>query len=253
VLARALNAAISGLGGQVASVNDMTQSARCDVALVDHGAALSRAELDKLIAAAPAIVALAPQEERDAIGLFREAGVEHYVVKPVRRASLAERLLIASGRRESGARESFASAEDDRAAAPASLAGLRVLLAEDNPINALLARTLLTRAGCHVDLASDGEEAVAAAARAPYDLIFLDLRMPRLDGASAARRIRERPGPSREAPLIALTAEAGEAERAAALQAGLDGFLTKPIDPGQLASVAARFTAKPKAANVPQT
>jgi CheY-like chemotaxis protein len=101
-----------------------------------------------------------------------------------------------------------------------------------------------------VDVVSDGEEAVAAAAQAPYDLIFLDLRMPRLDGASAARAIRARPGPSSAAPLIALTAEAGDAEREAALRAGLDDFLTKPIEPAQLAAVAARFTAKAKTANL---
>jgi signal transduction histidine kinase/DNA-binding response OmpR family regulator len=250
VLARALTAAIVGLGGDVVCVEDFARAGRCDVVLLDHGAGLTLTELEDLMAIAPPVIALVPQEERDAIGFYRDAGVEHYVVKPVRRASLAERVLLASGRGRRGVRAPF-EADDDRAAAPLSLAGLRVLLAEDNPINALLARTLLTRAGCLVDVAADGEEAVSAAARAPYDLIFLDLRMPRLDGAAAARRIRGRPGPSQAAPLIALTAEAGDAEREAALKAGLDAFLTKPIDPVQLAAVAERFTARPNAASVP--
>ncbi len=82
-------------------------------------------------------------------------------------------------------------------------------------INALLARTLLSRVGCTVDVVQDGEEAVAAAAAAPYDLIFLDLRMPRLDGIAAAQRIRALDGPAARTPLVALTADAGEEDRAA--------------------------------------
>ena len=108
---------------------------------------------------------------------------------------------------------------------------MRVLLAEDNPINALLARTLLTRAGCIVDTVQDGEEAVEAASKAPYDLILLDIRMPRLDGFGAAQRIRALRARS-PSPIIALTAESGEEEEARALKAGMDGFVTKPIESG---------------------
>ncbi|MBL8549832.1 MAG: response regulator [Hyphomonadaceae bacterium] len=249
VLARALTAAIVGLGGDMVTLSGAEQAMKFDVVLVDHASALTPAQFAALIASGQGVVALVPQEERDAITMYRDAGVEHYVVKPVRRASLAERLLLAAGRGKADARAG-APTEDDRAQAPLSLAGLRVLLAEDNPINALLARTLLTRAGCVVDVASDGEEAIEAAARAPYDLIFLDLRMPRMDGAATARWVRSHPGPSAEAAIVALTAEAGEAAREAALKAGMDGFLTKPIDPTQLAAVAARFTQRARAANV---
>ena len=91
------------------------------------------------------------------------------------------------------------------------LLGMRVLLAEDNPINALLARTLLTRAGCIVTGAHNGEEAVAVAATGAFDLILLDIRMPRLDGFAAAELIRAGGGPSAAAPIVALTADAGAA------------------------------------------
>ncbi|HYD71745.1 MAG TPA: response regulator, partial [Candidatus Binatia bacterium] len=128
------------------------------------------------------------------------------------------------------------------------LTGLRVLLAEDNPINALLARTLLTRAGCIVTTAQDGEEAVNAARSGAYDLILLDIRMPRLDGIGAAARIRNGGGPSAGAPIIALTADAGEEERVRAFKAGMDDFITKPIDAGRLLTVAARFTERPNTA-----
>ena len=125
-----------------------------------------------------------------------------------------------------------------------------MLLAEDNPVNALLARTLLQRAGCRVDVVGDGEEAVTAAARGGYDLVFLDLRMPRLGGVAAARRIRALPGDVGAVALVALTADAGDAERADALEAGMNDYVTKPIDPERLAMVAARFTQGAKAATV---
>jgi signal transduction histidine kinase/DNA-binding response OmpR family regulator len=244
VLARALDAAIVGLGGEAKRARDLDDIASANVILLDHGAALGAEALARLTGTGTPIVALVPQEERDAITHYRAAGVAHYIVKPVRRVSLAERLRLAVGR---GSRPP--PVEDDRAQPP-SLAGLRVLLAEDNPVNALVARTMLTRAGATVDSVSDGEEAVAAAKAAPYDLIFLDLRMPRLDGMAAARRIRALSGEGERPRLIALTADAGETERRAAFEAGMDDFLAKPIDPAQLAGVAARFTRADKAGRV---
>ncbi|MBS0384627.1 MAG: response regulator, partial [Proteobacteria bacterium] len=100
----------------------------------------------------------------------------------------------------------------------------------------------LTRAGCIVVGAQDGEEAVAAAAAAAFDLILLDIRMPRIDGVEAAERIRAGAGPSARAPMVALTADAGDEERMRAMRAGMDDFLTKPIDASRLLAVAARFT-----------
>jgi CheY-like chemotaxis protein len=123
-----------------------------------------------------------------------------------------------------------------------------VLLAEDNPINALLARTLLTRAGCVVTSAQDGAEAITAASAASFDLILLDIRMPRIDGLEAAARIRAGGGPSARAPIVALTADTGGEERTLAFQAGMDDFITKPIDAGRLLAVAERFTARPNPA-----
>ena len=133
----------------------------------------------------------------------------------------------------------------DNRLAEASLSGMRVLLAEDNPVNALLARTVMTRAGATVTVASDGEEAVAACAEGKhFDLILLDLRMPRLDGLGAARRIRALQGPMAKAPIVALTADAAPEDRTAAREAGMDDFVTKPISPDQLEALAARFFLK---------
>jgi len=218
-----------------------------DVVLLDWRDGLDGEEIDALRRSAGAMIALAPQEHRHIIDACRAAGVEHYTLKPVRRASLAERVRAALG--ETPAPHTV---EPSDAARPQLLPGLRVLLAEDNPINALLARTLLARAGCVVTSAQDGEEAVAAASTAAYDLILLDIRMPRLDGFEAAARIRGGAGPSAGAPIVALTADAGDEERVRAAKAGMDDFITKPIDAPRLLAVAARFTERPNAATFPR-
>jgi CheY-like chemotaxis protein len=233
VLAQALRAMLSSLGAHIANQGDAP-----DVVLVDWRNGVDSEEIEALQQSARAVIALIPQEEREAIAQCRAAGVEHYTLKPVRRRSLAERIKVALGEADQAVVDHVQRAD----AAPQTLAGLRVLLAEDNPINALLARTLLARVGCTVTAVGDGEEAVIAAAAAPYDLILLDVRMPRLDGLEAAERIRAGQGPSARAPIVALTADAAEEERARARKAGVDDFITKPIDAPRLLAVAARFT-----------
>ncbi|MBX3428048.1 MAG: response regulator [Hyphomonadaceae bacterium] len=209
-----------------------------DVVLLDWHDGVDGEEIDALRRNSRAVIALAPQERRQIIDACRAAGIEHYTLKPVRRGSLVERVRTALG--DETAKEKEMSEVEAPTQRP--LPGLRVLLAEDNPINALLARTLLTKAGCSVTTAQDGEEAVAAASSGVFDLILLDIRMPRLDGFEAAERIRAGGGPSAGAPMIALTADAGDEERAHAARAGMDDFITKPIDANRLLQVAARFT-----------
>jgi signal transduction histidine kinase/DNA-binding response OmpR family regulator len=232
VLSQALRASAQSLGALPVALDDAP-----DVILFDWREDADGEEIQALQSSARAVIALIAQEERGAIERCRAAGLMHYTLKPVRRRSLAERVRVALGEADAAAPEEVALDE-----APQLLAGLRVLLAEDNPINALLARTLLTRAGCIVTTAQDGEEAVVAARSGAYDLILLDIRMPRLDGLAAAARIRNGAGPSAGAPIIALTADAGEEERVRAFKAGMDDFITKPIDAGRLLTVAARFT-----------
>lgn len=222
-LAQTLSETISGAGGRITGEHDVKAP---DVLLLDH--ARAAAVLDKDCTAP--IVVLVPQEERSMIDALRGRGARHYVLKPPRRTMLVERLKAAVEQRE---RES---------AEPAAGPAVRVLVADDNPVNALIARTWLERARCAVTVVENGEAAVAAVAAASFDLVFLDLRMPVLGGIAAARRIRAMTGPAGATPLIALTADAGEAERAEALAAGMNEFVTKPITPQQLADALARFT-----------
>ncbi len=188
----------------------------------------------------PALLLLAP-EERDRIGPARADGWAGYLIKPLRPASLAARIRAALGAEANAVPTRSVRApppEDERAAATAA-EGARVLLAEDNPVNAMLARALLQREGCAVERAATGEEAVEAARRAPFDLILMDLRMPGLGGLEATAALR---AAGVRAPVVALTANAFADDRRACLEAGMDDFLTKPLDPAALRAVLGRWT-----------
>jgi CheY-like chemotaxis protein len=111
--------------------------------------------------------------------------------------------------------------------------GLRVLLVEDNAISAEVATDLLQDAGLAVDRACDGVEAVSKAAAAAYDLVLMDVQMPRLDGLQATRAIRALPG-WQHRPIIALTANVLAGERRQCLEAGMNDFLGKPLKPESL-------------------
>lgn len=118
--------------------------------------------------------------------------------------------------------------------------GLRILLAEDNQINQRVAFAMLTRGGHQVDIASDGRQAVAMAAQAPYDVILMDIQMPNMSGIDATRSIRELPGAVADIPIIAMTANAMSGDRETYLAAGMDDYVSKPIDPGVLAAALGR-------------
>ncbi|HVM98810.1 MAG TPA: response regulator, partial [Caulobacteraceae bacterium] len=134
--------------------------------------------------------------------------------------------------------------DDDRIAprparAAPTAGGARVLLAEDNPINAMLARTLLRREGAETHHVEGGEAALEALMTGDYDLILMDVRMPGLGGLEATRALRAR---GVETPVVALTANAFEDDRRACLEAGMDDFLIKPLSPEALRLALARWT-----------
>jgi PAS domain S-box-containing protein len=203
------------------------------------------------------IVLIAPGDRHELPGL-KARGFTGYLVKPIRAASLAARL------REEIAFDPAPAAQPPAqpAEANAGRKALSILVAEDNEINALLLRALLTRLGHRPVMTGDGEDAVAAwtAARAqdePFDLVLMDVQMPGMDGLEAARRIRaaeEATAQSgrRPVPMLALSANASEADRAACLAAGLDGLLVKPLDREKLnealATIAASASTAPLAA-----
>ncbi|NVN85920.1 MAG: response regulator [Rhodopseudomonas sp.] len=167
-----------------------------------------------------------------------------YLVKPLRAASLAARLTIPSGPIAPGIADGDAPDEPDTKQGASTPPGrpLAILVAEDNEINALLMRSLLTRLGHRVVITTNGEQALeswlaAEAAAAPYDLVLMDIQMPVLDGIETTKRIRAREAGQqvRRTPILALTANTLVEDRYACFEAGMDGFLVKPLDRDKLA------------------
>ncbi len=121
----------------------------------------------------------------------------------------------------------------------------KILVAEDNPVNQLVARRMLQGLGCEVDQAVNGVEALAALARQRYDVLLLDVQMPEVDGLEVARRlVAERPRPQDRPWIIGLTANAVQGDRELCLQAGMDDYLTKPVKSETLAGALERAKAR---------
>ncbi|MEM9460720.1 MAG: response regulator [Myxococcota bacterium] len=171
---------------------------------------------------------------------LQAAGFAACLVKPVHHSDLLGVLLTtrASGNRpktrEVMTRPTGHGRPHDRLhdrlhdPAPTGSSRARVLVVEDNAINQKVARRMLERLGCRVDVAGDGEEALEMTNTAPYDLVFMDVQMPRMDGLQATERIRERERGG-HLPIVAMTAHAMESDRTRCLEAGMDGYLSKPV------------------------
>jgi CheY-like chemotaxis protein len=128
-----------------------------------------------------------------------------------------------------------------------SLPGLNILLAEDNQINQKLATILLQRRGHRVTLAENGHQALDALARESYDLVLMDVEMPEMDGVRATALIRQQEGrQGGRVPIIALTAHALKGDRERFLAAGMDDYLTKPLDAGRLFQVVEAWGRRPR-------
>src|SRR4029078_517587 len=197
-----------------------------DALLVDYPLARTMTEnCDLTTLHIPKRIAMIRPGERHELQALKEAGFTGYLVKPVRAASLAARLTV-SDTFEHSPTEAAAEATD---ASARPIKGLSILVAEDNEINALLARALLARVGHRPTIAVNGEAAVESwlAARASgcrYDLVLMDLQMPGIDGLEAARRIRAAEAQAGDSTtrMIALTANAQTEDRQSTFKAGLD-------------------------------
>ncbi len=166
--------------------------------------------------------------------------VAAWLTKPVPQSTLYNTLAKALGRTaESQPRVPPDGAGPNRTQpSPLPCArALRVLVAEDNPINQKLARLTLKKFGADVTTVANGREAVEAVSRFPYDVVFMDCQMPEMDGYEASREIRRREGPGRHTRILALTAHALEADRDKCLDAGMDAYITKPLDSKALETI----------------
>jgi CheY-like chemotaxis protein len=235
---------LSGFGVEafVASSLELAKSmlSRCsqetlDIMIVDCAlgeiATHELSELARSARCAKSLLLFSPFERR-AFGDAMLKNFDGWLVKPLRLESVETKLIFSHT-------DNFLVRDTDAAARVAApLAGKRILLAEDNDVNALLVDRQLRKGGATICRARDGLEAVALVQDSfsgkipPFDAVLMDIRMPGLDGLSAARMIRAEEVSRARRPLniIALTANAFEDDRVAAFAAGMQNFLTKPVD-----------------------
>jgi len=190
------------------------------------------------------IMMLTSGEHRGDAERCKMLGISAHLLKPIRQFELREAIAKVLGANEHPAaiplitRYSLNDARD-----PDS--GLRVLLIEDNPVNQRLASRMIEKRGHRVKVAGNGREALETLANAAFDLVFMDLQMPDMDGYEATAAIREKEhGTRSHLPVIALTAHAMKGDREKCLNAGMDGYLTKPIKPRELTEILEAYLAR---------
>jgi signal transduction histidine kinase/DNA-binding response OmpR family regulator len=189
--------------------------------------------------AAPPIIMLRSIGRSDDAFRCRDAGIAAWLLKPVRAAELLERIrgVIGAASPEETPQE---RPEPDVAGA---LTGLRILVAEDNPVNRTMVVRLLGKHGHDVRVANNGHEALAALGEDTFDVVLMDVEMPEIDGLETTRLIREGEAASgSHTPIIALTAHAMKGDEEKCLAAGMDGYVSKPIHPATLFGVIEKVT-----------
>jgi signal transduction histidine kinase/DNA-binding response OmpR family regulator len=242
-------------GGQTCMVSDVDVAEALlpgrpwHAVLIDH--ALGLADIDRLgeaarLYATQRIVMFTPATRQE-LQPSATSALTGYLVKPLRAASLAARLTTAP---EVAAPSLEPTIDSIETSAAPSAKGLSILVAEDNQINALLIRSLLGRLGHDAVITTNGAEALeswlsAKAAGTPYDLVLMDIQMPQLNGIETTKRIRtlEAGEPGGRTPILALTANTLVEDRYACFEAGMDGFLIKPLDREKLAEALAGLVA----------
>lgn len=188
------------------------------------------------------VMMLSSGARRGEMARFRELGLFAYLVKPIRQSELRDAIARALDRRDPQSALTPIAPALERRTARSSVA-LNVLLAEDNTVNQRLASRLLEKRGHRVTIANNGQEALNLLERTSYDLVLMDVQMPLVDGLEATRLIRDREkGMSRHQPIVALTAHAVKGDEERCREAGMDGYLAKPIRPQELDAVLETYT-----------
>jgi CheY-like chemotaxis protein len=169
---------------------------------------------------------------------FTELGFAGYLNKPLRRLQLRECLAMVLGRVEQPAAMPSQHLVAGITESVSHKRGVRILLAEDNTINQLVALKILKKLGYGADAVADGHEAIKALETFPYDLVLMDCQMPEMDGFEATRAIRNM---KIDIPIIAMTANAMKGDRELCLAAGMNDYLSKPVKSADMAAILDRW------------
>jgi two-component system, sensor histidine kinase and response regulator len=229
-----------------------------DAALIDHLMPdVDGAELGQMLHADPRfrelrLILLTSGEQLAGARELLERGFSAYLTKPVVRSRLLREAMCRALSPSVLRPPQKSAGAAPQAAAPAAAHLTRVLVAEDNSVNQLVAVRLLERLGCRVDVAGNGAEAVQMATRLPYSLIFMDCHMPEMDGFEATVEIRRRENEQglMAMPIVALTASVLKEDRDRCLSSGMDGIIGKPVQIAELAQALQRFASRGGSAGV---
>jgi signal transduction histidine kinase/DNA-binding response OmpR family regulator len=234
--------AVGSAGGAVTALRQAAaRGERFDVALIDDLPGLEAMELARRIKSEPALadtalVLLTSMRQRGRADEIQRAGFTGYLRKPVHQSHLMDVLATVWSARHSQdavpliSRNLVRGERQANSGAMPLLHGARVLVVEDNAVNQKVARRMIEQLGCRVDVAANGREALELLEHGFYDVVFMDVHMPEMDGfeATAALRERERAGAKRSF-VVAMTARAMTGDRERCLAAGMDGYVSKPI------------------------
>ena len=204
-------------------------------------------ELGKIIKNDPAIsnVKLVMLSSRGLRGDFAEVkkiGFDAYLTKPIRRSQLFDCLvMVFSGKEKKD--ESDKTVITKFTVSETRKRNAKILVAEDNIVNQKLALRLMEKFGYKADAVANGEEAIRSLSLIPYDLVLMDVQMPEMDGLEAARVIRDISSSviDHKVPVVAMTAHAMSGDRKACLDAGMDDYITKPVNPDALLKVVTKY------------
>lgn len=166
----------------------------------------------------------------------RQLGIAAYLVKPIRKSELLAAILATMGQKVSIVTEKRVANEQPRVRRG------RVLLVEDNPVNQTVGLRMLDKMGCSAKLATNGKEALARLSEEQFDLVFMDVQMPEMDGLTATQHIRTREqSTGQHIPIVAMTARVMRGDRELCINAGMDAYIAKPINPEELRNTLRSF------------
>lgn len=186
----------------------------------------------------PKIIMLTAYGREEVAKQAEKAGMDAFLVKPMNTSVLLETIMEVFGKRveKRKSKKSIQAGLSQQLEGIEKIQGARILLAEDNEINQEIAIELLEEIGLVVTIANDGQEAVEHVHQSEFDCVLMDMQMPRMDGYAATRVLREE-DKFKDLPIIAMTANAMQGDREKCLEAGMNDYVTKPINPRDLYSV----------------